>query len=198
MSDFQDDPEERRRAFAENAGAALGQRMGDMRRTYLIRGAVFLVLGLIALFWPTGSISVMLSIFGIFLILDAVLFFFAGRRAEAGAVGLIPSVATGVLGVLLLFFSTASIKFAFILLGLWAIVTGISYLMEWRQTPEVFPDRASARNSGIAALVVGIVLVLWPGTGPVALGWALAAVALIASAFMFYLAAGFKAINARL
>ena len=63
--------------------------------------------------------------------------------------------------------------------------------------PDGDPEKQTSRNVGILALVGGLVLVLWPATGMVALGWMLAILALVAAAILFYLAARFKAVKQR-
>jgi uncharacterized membrane protein HdeD (DUF308 family) len=51
---------------------------------------------------------------------------------------------------------------------------------------------------GIASLVLGLVLVFWPGSGVVALGWAIAFAALAVAALMFWLAARLRVVNERM
>ena len=57
------------------------------------------------------------------------------------------------------------------------IFTGAGYLLTWWRAPSEDPERDSARNVGLFALAGGLVLLFWPGTGVVALGWALAILA---------------------
>lgn len=56
----------------------------------------------------------------------------------------------------------------------------------------------TARNAGFVALLIGLFLIFWPGTGLVALGWAIAFAAISLSAMMFWLATRFKGANERL
>lgn len=195
MTDQSEDANDHHNRMAREAEDAFNARIGNLRWAYLARGAVFLVLGLIALFWPSGSVSLMLRIFGFFLLLDGALFLWGVRRTGARFGELVPSLVTAIVGLALLLLPTASIKLAFVLLGLWAIVTGLSYLLAWWRMPVTYPERDSSRNTGIVVFLIGIVLVLWPGTGPVALGWTLAVVALVISAIMFYLASGLKSVT---
>jgi uncharacterized membrane protein HdeD (DUF308 family) len=64
--------------------------------------------------------------------------------------------------------------------------------------PEWDLERSTARNVGIVALLVGLLLVFWPGSGLVALGWAIAFAALAVAAVMFWLAVRFKRANERI
>ena len=172
--------------------AAAAQRMKGASRTYLWRGAIALVLGLIALVWPQESLSLLLRIAGVFMILDGAATLFgargrAGAQAEAGTgiVGLL-------IGLVLLILPATSLKLAFFLIGVWALVTAGSYLVAWWQMPKGYPDRDMARNAGLLAGIAGLVLVIWPGTGLVLTGWGLALVAFVVAATMFFLASKFR------
>ena len=70
--------------------------------------------------------------------------------------------------------------------------------LAWRQMPEWDPERMTARNAGFVGLLIGLFLIFWPGTGLVALGWAIAFAAICVSLIMFWLASRFKGANERL
>ncbi len=173
----------------------LGDRLGSLWWTFLLRGLLAAGVGVAALFWPTGSISLLLRLVGLLLVLDGALTLFGfGRKGTAGGVGL-GAVA---IGLVLLIWPEGTARFAFFLLGAFALITGIGSLMTWRQLPDWDPERGTARNSGIVAFLIGLFLIFWPGTGLVALGWAVAFAAISMSAMMFWLASRFKAANERL
>lgn len=198
MEDYDIGSKERRSDIVQKAGEAFSEKMSDLWWTFLVRGVFFLLLGLAALFWPSSSVSMLLRIFGFFLAVDAILNLVGVRRAEGQLIEVVPSLISIALGGILLFSPTASISLVFILLGLWAVATGVGHLIAWWTMSEVDPERDTSRNIGIIALAGGILLVFWPGTGSIALGWMLAVVAFVASIVMFYLASRFKRVNDRL
>ena len=71
-------------------------------------------------------------------------------------------------------------------------------MLTWRQLPDWDPERLTTRNVGISALLIGLVLVFWPGSGLVAIGWAIAFASIAVSAIMFWLATRFKRANERI
>jgi len=176
------------------AREAVSEKLADLWWTFVIRGGLAAAVGIAALFWPTGSISLLLQLVGVLLLLDGALTLLGVRRGvAAGGIG----IGAIVIGLVLLVWPEGTARVTFFLLGAWALVTGIGALVAWQQMPADDLERPTARSVGIASLVVGLVLVFWPGSGVVALGWAIAFAALAVAALMFWLAARFKKVNDR-
>ncbi|WP_170560958.1 HdeD family acid-resistance protein [Ruegeria atlantica] len=168
---------------------ALGDQLTDLWWTFLLRGILAGVLGIAALFWPTGSISLLIRLVGVLLVLDGGLTLLGfGRRGLIGGFG----IGALLIGLILLIWPEGVARLAFFLLGAWALIVGIGSLMAWRQLPDAHPDASTMRNSGVVALLIGLVLLFWPGSGMVALGWAIAFSALAFAAVMLWLAVRFK------
>lgn len=177
------------------AREALGDRFADLWWTFFLRGLLAAVLAIAALFWPTGSIALLLQFVGLLLVLDGGFTLFGFRRL--GAVG---SVGLGAIlvGLILLIWPEGTARFTFFLIGAFALMAGAGSLLTWRQMPKWDPERLTARNAGIAGLLLGLFLIFWPGSGLVALGWAIAFAALAVSVTMFWLASRFKGAKERL
>ncbi len=178
-----------------DAREALSNRLASVWWTFFVRGLLAAGVGLAALFWPTGSISLLLQLVGVVLIVDGGLTLFGlGRRGAAGSIG----IGAIIIGLVLLIWPEGTARFAFALLGAFALLIGIGSLLTWRQLPEWDPERPAARNAGFAGLFIGLFLIFWPGSGLVALGWAIAFGALAVSVMMFLLASRFKGANERI
>ena len=193
-----DQPETPRAEIVEDARIeareALSDKLAGMWWTFVLRGGLAAVVGIAALFWPTGSISFLLQLVGVLLILDGALTMFGfGRRGAIGGLG----IAAILIGLVLAIWPEGIARFAFFLLGAWAMITGIGSLMTWKGMSEHDPERTTAQNVGIVALIIGLVLIFWPGSGLVALGWAIAFAALTIAVVMFWLATRFKRANDR-
>ena len=174
---------------------ALSDKLASLWWTFVLRGLLAGGLGIAALFWPTGSIAFLLQLVGVLLILDGGLTLFGfGRTGTAGSIG----IGAILIGLVLLLWPEGAARFTFFLLGAWALIIGAGSLRTWWQMPELDPERTTARNGGIVALIIGLALIFWPGSGLVALGWAIAVAALTIAILMLWLAARFKRANARL
>jgi uncharacterized membrane protein HdeD (DUF308 family) len=178
-----------------DAREALSERLASVWWTFFLRGLLAAGVGLAALFWPTSSISLLLQLVGILLIADGGLTLFGiGRRGAVGGIG----IGAIIIGSIILIWPEGTARFAFALLGAFALLIGIGSLLTWRQLPEWEPERIAARNAGFAGLLIGLFLIFWPGSGLVALGWAIAFGALAISIMVFLLASRFKGANERL
>lgn len=174
---------------------ALSDNLANLWWTFLLRGLLAGLVGIAALFWPTSSISLLLRLVGLLLVLDGGLTLLGfGRRGLIGGMGL----GAVLIGLVLLIWPEGAARLAFFLLGAWALIMGIGSMMAMSQMHERDPDRATVRNSGIVALVIGLVLMFWPGSGLVALGWAIAFSALAIAVVMLFLAVRFKSAAGRL
>ena len=121
-----DEPEQPRAEIVDDdrleAREALSDKFGSLWWTFVLRGILAAGLGVAALFWPTGSISLLLQLVGLLLILDGGLTLFGfGRRGAAGGVG----IGAILIGLVLLIWPEGTARFAFFLLGAFALITGI-------------------------------------------------------------------------
>lgn len=178
-----------------NARDTLSGNLAGLWWTFLLRGILAGLIGIAALFWPTGSISLLLRLVGVLLILDGALTWLGfGRRGLIGGFG----IGAALVGLVLLIWPQGVAWVAFTLLGAMALLVAFGSLMALPQMHQNDPERATVRNSGIFALIIGLVLIFWPGSGMVALGWAIAFFALTSAVVMFFLAARFKKAGERL
>ncbi|WP_171170744.1 HdeD family acid-resistance protein [Ruegeria sp. HKCCA0370] len=167
----------------------LGEQLSSLWWTFLLRGILAGLVGIAALFWPSGSIALLLRLVGVLLILDGGLTLLGvGRRGVMGGA----AIGALLIGLVLLIWPEGTVKLAFFLMGAWALIIGIGSLAASGQMHERDPQRGSMRVSGFVALVVGLVLMIWPAVALVALGWGIAFSALAIAAVMFWLASRFR------
>ena len=178
-----------------DAREAASGRLAGLWWAFFLRGILAAAVGIAALFWPLGSIALLLQLVGLLLVAEGGLSLFGlGRRGAVGGVG----IGAIIIGLVLMIWPEAAARFAFVLLGAFALITGVGALLTWRQMPDWNPERLTTRNVGISALLIGLVLVFWPASGLVAIGWAIAFASIAVSAIMFWLARRFKRANARI
>ena len=198
MTDQAHHKQEQLRAKAQELRQAASQKMGDLWWTFAIRGALALLLGILALIWPQESLTLLLRIAGIFLFFDGAVTLLHQTKSENAGPDAGSGLFAAIIGGLLALLPSASSKMAFTLIGVWALSVGANYLMDWWKAPKGAPERGPILTAGLMTVLAGLALVLWPGIGQSLSGWVLALAAFVASAAMFFLAAKFRQLRSKI
>ena len=187
---------EKLRAAAARGQEAVSSKLGDLWGSMMIKAVVLAIVGVCALVWPTSSITLLTKAVAILLIVDAVISLVSIFRAEERGAYLLQAVLGFGVGAVLLFWPDQSIRMLMLFLGVWALLTGIALLLPGDAAGDP-AYRQTARTVGIVLCVIGAVLLFWPGTGIVTLGWVLGLAALAIAALLFWLASRMKSLRRR-
>jgi uncharacterized membrane protein HdeD (DUF308 family) len=198
MTDNPNNPNDIRRERLEIVQERLSAKLGNIWWAFMLRGCLAALLGLIALLLPSGSVAMLLRIAGVFLIIDAATVLFSFRQAGEREVGMAQGVLTGLAGLVLLFMPSASIQTVMVILGIWALLTGVGNLWAARKMDRADAERSSVMGVGIFATIIGLVLVFWPGSGVVAIGWVIAILAFAIAALLIWVALRLKGVQQRI
>jgi uncharacterized membrane protein HdeD (DUF308 family) len=163
--------------------------MTNNLRWYLVSRGVFAVaLGAFALFWPSLTIGVLVTVVGIFCLIDGGIgLAFTLRNPELREYRFV-ALLTLILGAVLVIWSAAAVKFVLVLFGAWLVFVGGGQIMSGRRLPEDDRNRGPLIMLGSVAAVVGLVLIVWPGSGLVVVSWGIAIAAIVQGAQSIYLA----------
>lgn len=198
MTDNPNNPNDIRQERREIVQERLSAKLGSIWWAFMLRGCLAALLGLIALLLPSGSVAMLLRIAGVFLIIDAATALFSFRQAGEREVGMAQGVLTGLAGLVLLFMPSASIQTVMVILGIWALVTGVGNLWAARKMDRADTERSSLMGVGIFATIIGLVLVFWPVSGVVAIGWVIAILAFAIAALLIWVALRLKGVQQRI
>lgn len=143
-----------------------------------IRGIAGILFGIGAFVWPGLTLSVLILLVGAYALVDGLFALIAGigaRRwlmALEGLAGLILGVLTfvwpGITALVLLYF-----------IAMWSIITGVFEIAMAVQLRKVIANEWMLILSGILSLILGFVLIVYPGAGALSLIWLIGAYALI-------------------
>ena len=160
----------------------------DLKWYLILRGVFALVLGAVALFWPDLSIGALVTIVGIFCIIDGGTgLAFTLKDSNLREYQLV-SVLTLAMGLVLVIWSTGVVKFVLMLFGAWLVFVGGGQILSGRKMAEGDSNRTVLIAIGAIAAVIGLVLIFWPGTGIVVVSWGIAAAAIVHGVQSLYLA----------
>jgi uncharacterized membrane protein HdeD (DUF308 family) len=182
------DNEQRLRQAANRVQGRMSERLGDLWLAFLLRGLLALALGIGALFWPGATVDLLVRLVGIFAILNGAAGLFSAYQARLPDSYRMPGWLSLAVGAILLFWPGVSVRLLLVILGIWATFQGASLWLMARQAAAGDPDRGLLSGVGVAAVLVGLVLIFWPGTGAVAISWVIAAIALLAGCMLVYMA----------
>ncbi|MEZ5866506.1 MAG: DUF308 domain-containing protein [Geminicoccaceae bacterium] len=186
-----------RRPAAE-AVSRIDAGLGDLWWWFLARGVLAGLLGLALLVWPSWSVEVLAVVLGLFLLIDGVAGLIGTMRARQTAISLTPALISIVVGGVLLLWPGATLRMLLIVVGIWAIASGVGYLMSGRGADATGPANGNLKTIGITVTIVGVILFFWPGTGIVTVAWVLAAAAFAIALVLLFVAFRLKGLKDRI
>jgi uncharacterized membrane protein HdeD (DUF308 family) len=173
---------------------------------FLLRGLIATTFGLAALFWPTLTLGVMILLFGLFALFEGGLTIVTsfGKGDEKGGWTLLFEGVAGLLVCVIVLLGSiigsilwpgvAAVMLVYYIAG-WAILAGLF------KTITAFRIRAEAKGewvlglSGLISILVGLILILRPGVGVLAVAWLIGIFAVILGIFQLLLGLKFRKIG---
>jgi uncharacterized membrane protein HdeD (DUF308 family) len=150
------------------------------------------------LFWPSATLALLLTLVGVFCIIDGLTGLLGVFRTSGGGPALIQPLVSLAVGAVLLFWPGATVKTLLVVFGAWLLFVGVSQIISARREVLVGGDRSVMTTIGGLTAAIGLVLIVWPGTGVVAISWVIAIAALAVAALLIFLALRLKRVKERM
>lgn len=164
----------------------------------VLRGILALLFGLIAFVWPGLTIVSLTYVFGFYALLDGVFALIAAWSNRSGgrwwafllegllgiAVGVIAFISPGVTALALLS-----------VIAVWAILTGILEIMAAIRLRQEIENEWWLGLGGLASIIFGVLLVIWPGSGLVTISWIIGSYAIAFGIMMLMLGFRLQGLN---
>jgi uncharacterized membrane protein HdeD (DUF308 family) len=158
--------------------------------TFIVRGAVAIGFGVLA-FIPGFGIGLLVGLFAAWALIDGVNNLLTGIRTRGqdrswwleileGLVG----VAAGVIALL---FPAYAAEILILLIAAWAIVTGVLEIVLAIRLRTVIVGEVWMALAGVASILFGIVIFLFPAAGALSIVWLIGSFAIAFGAFMVML-----------
>lgn len=169
--------------------------MGDSlsRGATGLRGCLALAFGVVALGWPQLTVAIVLSTFATYAIADGVFalaWVASSRREERIWSTALEAVLSIGAGLFVLVARASAAKLAFVCIGVWALITGVTQLMEPRRLQRDLSNETLVATSGAVRVLFGGVLLARRHADPRALVGLVALYAFIEGILMLRLAVG--------
>ncbi len=193
-------PEERKkiRQVVTGAKQRVSNKLEDIWWWFMMRGIMAVGLAIAALVWPQMTIGIMVNLLGVYLLLDGVMGAVGAVRSGGQRGFPVFAIASMAVGAILLFWTGLSIRVFLTLVGVWAVLQGTALYLSNRSTDS---DAETRQLFGIAGAILaasGLILIVWPGTGIVAISWLLSFIALVIGSVMIFVATRLRRLSKRI
>jgi len=172
-------------------------KLADIWWFLVVRGALAVALGAFALFWPDKNLNLLIMAVGLYCLADGAVGLISAVRQPEFRENLVQALILLAVGAILLWWPGATLRTLLVLLGAAILFMGFGQVLVARRLPTGDTDRATTMNMGIAAIVIGVVLALWPGSGVAVISWVIGIAALLIGALLIFLGTRFRKLRNR-
>jgi uncharacterized membrane protein HdeD (DUF308 family) len=154
-----------------------------------LRGVLAVLFGVVALVWPDITIIVLVALFGAYVLIDGVIALgtaiFGGEQAARRRGWLIFEAVSGIAaGVIAFVWPDVTALALLLLIAAWALVTGVVEIVAAIRLRRELEGEWLLALSGFASIVFGLLLVIRPSAGAVAVVWLIGAYSILFGAVL--------------
>jgi uncharacterized membrane protein HdeD (DUF308 family) len=150
---------------------------------FVLRGLLSILFGIAVFVWPGASLLALIALFGAFFFVDGVLALVNAFRVRAGHERwwalLLEGLVGIAIGLITLFMPGPTTVVLLYLIAAWAIVTGIFQIIGAIRFADVIDNEWLLALGGLASIVFGVLMAIWPAAGATAVLWVIAAYAIV-------------------
>lgn len=173
-----------------HAKAGYGKRGKNMFRIYgkywwsfVFRGVLATIFGLVAIFLPGITLELMTVLLGAFLVVDGLTSFFVsirgrGKGFQSRAL-LLEGLAGIIVGVLTFIWPSITVLALILMVGFWAMITGVLEIIAAVALRHEIEGEWLLGLSGIISILFSVILFVRPETSAVAIVWMIGLYALV-------------------
>jgi uncharacterized membrane protein HdeD (DUF308 family) len=159
-----------------------------------IRGIAAILFGLAAFVWPGLTLEFLVVLFAIYALVDGALSIFVFVRRPRQPLSMLVQGLVGIAaGAIALLFPGLAALSVVLLIAAWAILTGIAEIALTLRIRERLTVELLWVLAGVASIVFGILLVVFPSAGALALTWFIGAYALFIGVLLVILGFSLRA-----
>ena len=149
-----------------------------------IRGALAILFGILAIVWPGLTLTVLVILFGAYALVDGIFAIIAFFRSDGFQGGrrwplLFEGIAGIIAGILVLAWPGLSALVLLFVIAGWSIVTGIFEITAAIALRHDIENEWLLGLGGLASVIFGILIAIFPGEGALALAWIIGIYAIV-------------------
>ena len=167
--------------------------------TFILRGALAIAFGLVAFFAPLWGVAILVGVFVAWALIDGVTSLFTGIRTRTTDrnwwLAILEGVAGIAAGIVALFLPQFATQVLVWLIAAWSIVTGVVEIVMAIRLREQIKGEFWLGLAGLASILFGVILLVFPGVGALSLVWLIGSFALVFGVFLVILGWRLRGVN---
>lgn len=168
----------------------------------LLRGVAAIAFGILAFIWPGVTLFTLVILYGLFALIDGILALVAAFASRSQTVPRWWLVLTGILdiaaGLIAMFWPGITALVLILFIGAWAVVRGVMEILAAIQLRQQIEGEWLLVLAGALSMLFGLGVLIFPGTGALALVWLIAIYAIAIGLLMSMLALRLRAHRSRM
>lgn len=144
----------------------------------LVRGIAAILFGAAILIWPGIALATLVLLWGAYALVDGIFAIVMGIRSrtqyEHWWVTVLEGVVSIIAGIVAFVWPDITALALLYVVAAWAVVTGVLEIVAAIQLRKEIADEFWLGLSGVLSVLLGVLLVVYPGTGMLTLLWVLA------------------------
>ncbi|HET8562692.1 MAG TPA: HdeD family acid-resistance protein [Candidatus Binatia bacterium] len=166
--------------------------------TFTLRGVLALLFGILAFVAPGATLTTLIFVFGFFAILNGLFALYAAwnlRSFDRWWLLLLEGLLGIAAGVIAFVYPRAAALAFLSIIAAWAILVGILQIVAAIRLRQEIKNEWSLGLSGLASVVFGVLLVVWPRSGLVAISWIIGLYAIAFGIMLLVLGSRLRGLN---
>ena len=183
----------------ERVGIAPGHVVQAIARNwwlFVLRGIAAILFGILTLVWPGITITALVILFGAYALVDGIgsLWSAARHRGDRNyrMFSVLEGIAAVVLGILTLIWPGITALALLLLIGAWAVVTGVAEIAAAVRLRKMIRGEAFLALTGVLSIAAGIIIFVRPGAGALGIAIVIGIYALLFGAVLVALGLRFR------
>ena len=146
-----------------------------------LRGVLAVIFGIMAVVWPGITLLTLAILFGAYAFVNGIVAGIGAIRAgsHSRALLVLEAILGILVGIMTLFWPLITLVALTVLIGAWAIVTGIDQIISAFRLRKEIKGELFYILSGIISVLFGLMVLFWPAKGALAVAWIIGVYAIV-------------------
>jgi uncharacterized membrane protein HdeD (DUF308 family) len=156
--------------------------------TFILRGLLAIAFGILAFVAPAWGLAILVALFGAWALVDGITSVWTGMRTRTVDrnwwLEIVEGLVSIVVGLIVFILPDFAAEVLEILIAVWAIVTGVLQIWAAIRLRERIRGEFWLGLAGVASMLFGVILLVFPAAGALALVWLIGSGAIAIGVFL--------------